>query len=122
MAQVRHPESPTGLTPATEEGVGMLRTFQLRKENAALLEKIEASAQAIQAYAAENTRFSEGIHERVAAIEARLSELERGERRDRKALEDWGVSVKALKRTPEGLVRTPSTNSTSNLPTRIEQN
>lgn len=63
-----------------------------------LLEKIEASARAVEVYTAESTRTTEEINERVTAIEARIAEIEEREKRSRKANEDWGAAVMALKR------------------------
>jgi phage shock protein A len=96
--------APTGLTPATEEGLSMLRTFQLRKENAILLETIEASAQAIQACTAQNTRFNDDVSERIAALESRLSGISDEEKKNKEAIEGWGTAVRTLKRNIETII------------------
>jgi hypothetical protein len=104
MATITAPIAPPGLTPATEEGVDMLRTFQLRKENAVLLAKIEASAKAIEACTAENTRFNENVGKRVAALESRISELDDKEKKHRQAIEDWGTALSTLKKNIDAMI------------------
>ena len=71
--------------------------FQLRKENAVLLEGQEAQQKILQALAAESTKTRKDFDERYSALEARISNLEHDERKDRHAFETWGGEMATLK-------------------------
>ena len=66
--------------PAAESGVDQLWKFQLRKENAALLERLHDSEKLIQAIAAHNNRRAQEAQERIAALEAKLTMIESEEK------------------------------------------
>jgi hypothetical protein len=109
--------APTGLTPAAEEGVNLLWTFQLRKENAGLLEKLEASERTIQTCRMESSRHFQDVNERVAALEARLHKIESEEKKDRLAIENWGAAVRNLKRKiDDGIEKLSSASEVSSTP------
>ena len=95
MVPARH--TAAGLTPAADDGVNLLWKFQLRKENAGILEKLQASERAIQECASESTRYFQEINERVAALEEKLAKTDSEAKKDRQAIESWGVAVKALR-------------------------
>lgn len=98
MASAQHvTTTAVGLTPATDTGVKLLWTFQLRKENADLLEKLHASERNIQACAADNSRCFQELSDRVTALESRLSTIESEERNDRQAIESWAAAVRILR-------------------------
>jgi hypothetical protein len=98
----------TALTPAAEDGVNLLWTFQLRKENAGLLEKLQASERTIQASASESTRYFQEVNDRVAALEARLSKIESEEKKDRQAIESWSAAVRTLRRKVDAGLEKPN--------------
>lgn len=94
MARTSSPKSPR---PSFQEGVDSIWKFQLRKENAVLLEKQEAQQKILQALAAESTQARKDFDERYSALEARISNLEHDERKDRHAFETWGEEMTSLK-------------------------
>lgn len=98
----------TGLTPAAEDGINLLWTFQLRKENAGLLEKLQASERTIQACASESTKYFQEVNDRVAALEARLSKIESEEKKDRQAVESWSAAVRTLRSKIDAGVEKPN--------------
>ena len=71
----------TVLSSAAEAGVDQLWKFQLRKENAVLLEKLEANDKLIQTIAVDNNRRAQETEERITALEAKLTKFE-SERKD----------------------------------------
>ena len=68
-----------------EGGLDTLWKFQLRKENAALLEKLEENARAIELCRSENMRHFQDFNERIASIEATIANIEKTEDKVSKA-------------------------------------
>jgi hypothetical protein len=89
-----------GLTTAAE-GVNILVTYQLRKENAAILEKQAANERMIQACITATNQHFQHVNERLDALDIKLSELESKENKDREAIEEWGAEARLLKRQIE---------------------
>jgi hypothetical protein len=77
----RIPQPASILTPATEVGVDQLWKFQIRKENTALLEKLESNEKLIHAIAAENNRKVQEAQERITELEAKVTKIEAEEKK-----------------------------------------
>lgn len=100
-----------GLTPSVEEGVNLLWTFQLRKENAALLERLEANERVIQARSDESTRYFQEVKERVDILESQMTMVANEEKEARKAAEAWETELRTLKRKVEASIERPRISS-----------
>lgn len=113
MAGGKQPSAPLG--NQIGEGLDTLWKFQLRKENAALLDKLEENAKAIEACRSENMRHFQEFNERIASIEATIFNIENTEE---KASQAWGLQnqeVTALKKKVENLIQTGIPNSKQNI-------
>lgn len=86
-----------GVSPAVEDGVNLLWTFQLRRENAALLERLEANERVIQARTDESARYFHELKERVDVLESKMTLIVDEEKEARKANEVWEAELRALK-------------------------
>lgn len=104
------------LTAAAEEGVKLLWSYQLRKENAALLERLEANERIISDRAEVTNRHFQEMNEKVEVLEERLSKIESEEEKDKKAIDDWGAAVRTLKRKIESSMERPRIASMSESP------
>lgn len=109
------PSGPTAPRPTFQEGMDSLWKFQLRKENAALLEKQDATTKQLQQVAADAIKnkknFDERMtaletqtiknkkefDERMAALETTILNLQSEERRDRHAFEKYGEEMATLR-------------------------
>jgi hypothetical protein len=109
------------LAPAVEEGISLLWTFQLRKEHAALLERLEANERVIQARVDATSRYFQEMNERVEVLETRLAKIESEEEADRKAIEDWGAAVRTLKKKIESGMERPCVATKSEKPNCFNQ-
>jgi exonuclease VII small subunit len=89
--------TPTTHQPSFQDGLDSIWKFQLRKENAVLLENQEAQQKMLQALTAESTKVKKDFEERYSALEARLSNLENGEKGDRHAFETWREEMAMMK-------------------------
>ena len=89
--------TPTTHQPSFQDGLDSIWKFQLRKENAVLLENQEAQQKSLQALTAESTKVKKDFEERYSALEARLLNLENGEKKDRQAFEAWREEMAMMK-------------------------
>ena len=89
-----------------QEGIDSLWKHQLRKENAALLEKQEANAKLLQSLATETVRNRKEYEERLAALETKLLNLQSEERKDRHAFERWGEELASMQAQMGGVLST----------------
>ena len=100
----RTPNGPTTPNATLQDGVDCLWKFQLRKENAALLEKQDAHTKLLQSLAAETVRNKKDFDERIAALETTVLNLQRDEKKDRHAFEKWGEEMATLKAQMGGVM------------------
>jgi hypothetical protein len=98
------PSSPT-LSSGQDAPADRLSTFQLRKENAVLLELLEESKRQQQAANAENKRKIKEGEERLAALEAREAEYELQKQRELQALNKDREEVVSMKAQMESFLR-----------------
>jgi len=103
MEASKQPSKPS--SNQIREGLDTLWKFQLRKENAALLEKLEENAKAIEACRSENMRHFQNLHERIAFIETTIANIETTEEKASQARELHTQEVEALKKTLENLIQ-----------------
>jgi hypothetical protein len=87
--------SPTRLT--IQHGVDMLWRHQLRKESAALLERLDASRKMIEDATSETTRKLQDAAQRISTLETKLSTIDNEGKRMREAKQKWDDDVAALK-------------------------
>ena len=98
------PSLPT-LISGEDTPADRLWTFQLRKENRALLELLEESKRQQQVIDAENRRKIKEGEERLAALEAKEVEYERQKQRELEALSKDREEVASMKAQMESFLR-----------------
>jgi len=103
MAARNQPSAP--LKDHIEGGLDTLWKFQLRKENAALLEKLEENARAIEVCRSENMRHFQDFNERIASIEATIANIEKTEDKVSKAWDSQNQEIDTLKNRLEYFIR-----------------
>ena len=92
--------SPAPLTtPAltVQHGVDMLWRHQLRRESAALLERLDASRKIMEDVTLETARKLQDVAERISTLETKLSSIDSSSKRMREAKQKWDNDVAALK-------------------------
>ena len=87
------------------EGLDTLWKFQLRKENAALLEKLEENAKVVEACKLENMRQFQCFSEKIACIEATIANIERMEEKGMEAWKLQSEEVAALKNKLDNFIQ-----------------
>ena len=97
--------SPPTLSSAQGTPADRLWTFQLRKENAVLLELLEESKRQQQVTDAENKRKIKEGEERLAALEAKEVEYELQKQRELQALSKDREEVASMKAQMESFLR-----------------
>jgi hypothetical protein len=75
----------------------MLWRHQLRKESAALLERLDASRKLIEDIDSDTTRKLQDTAERISMLETRLSTIDSEGNKLREAKQKWDEDVAALK-------------------------
>lgn len=90
-------DTSLSLTPVAEAGVDQLWKFQLRKENAVLLEQLTANEKLIRDLATENNRKCEHSLERIMVLEGKLLEFAAAEKKEQDLREIRTREVEALK-------------------------
>ena len=91
------------MSHAASEGVDLLWRYQLRKENEALLEKVEASNKMIETVDAQYARCFQEADQRISALETTLSKIQGNLNKNRQGTENLGSEVATLKRKLESL-------------------
>ncbi|KAH8586325.1 hypothetical protein B0O99DRAFT_74148 [Bisporella sp. PMI_857] len=86
------------LSQRSAEAADALWRFQLRKEHAALIDKLEECSKAIQDCSSESKRQSHDQDERLAELEARFLKMEKVQKDARKVCERYYDEVITLKR------------------------
>jgi len=97
--------SPPSLSSGEDTPADRLWTFQLRKENAALLKLLEESKRQQQVIDAENKRKIKEGEERLAALEAKEVEYELQKQRELEALSKDREEVASMKAQMESFLR-----------------
>jgi hypothetical protein len=97
--------SPPTLSSGEDNPADRLWTFQLRKENAALLKLLEECKRQQQIIDAENKRKIKEGEERLAALEAKEVEYERQKQRELEALIKDREEVASMKAQIESFLR-----------------
>lgn len=87
--------STAGLT--AQHGVDMLWRYQLRKESAVLLERLDESNKMIEDITSETDRKLQDAAERISTLEAQLSKIESEGKKMREAKQKWDDDLAALK-------------------------
>jgi len=87
----------------------MLWKFQLRKENAALLEQLEASEKVLEAQAADTSRVVQNICEKMNELDAKMAKMENEVKKDRQEQENYTKEIRSLKQTLETFKEKSST-------------
>lgn len=91
------PVTPSTVGPTAREGVDWLWRHQLRKESAALLEKLDASRKLIEDVSFNTTRKLQDAAERISTLETKLSTIDAEGRKLREAKQMWDDDVATLK-------------------------
>lgn len=91
------PKSSNIAELTTQHGVDMLWRYQLRKESAALLERLDASRKMIEDISSETSRKLQDTEERISTLEAKLSTIDTEGKKMREAKQKWDDDVAALK-------------------------
>ena len=94
MAKTPDPATPQ---PSFRDGLDSLWKFQLRKENAVLLENQEAQQKILQALVAESSKVGKDFEAHFSVLEARLCNLENEQKKNRHTFETWLEELAALK-------------------------
>jgi chromosome segregation ATPase len=89
------PSTTASLT--AQHGVDMLWRYQLRKESAALLEKLDASERMIEDITSETTRKLRETAERISTLETKLDSIDNDGQKLREAKQKWDDDVAAMK-------------------------
>jgi CRP-like cAMP-binding protein len=92
--------SPAPLTtPAltVQHGVDMLWRHQLRRESAALLERLDASRKIMEDVTLETARKLQDVADRISTLETKLSSIDSSSKRMREAKQKWDNDAAALK-------------------------
>ena len=79
------------------EGVDIMWRHQLRKESAALLEKLDTSRKLIKDISSDTTRKLQDVAERISTLETKLSTIDNEGKKLREAKRKWDGDVAALK-------------------------
>ena len=82
---------------SAQHGVDMLWRHQLRKESAALLERLDASNKMIEDITSETDRKLQDAAERITTLEAQLSKIDSEGKKMKDAKQKWDDDVAALK-------------------------
>jgi hypothetical protein len=101
------PETPNDSTvpkPTLQDGVESLWKFQLRKENAALLERQELSIKQLEKLVAETSKNKRDFDERIEALETTVLNLKNEEKKDRLAIEKYCEEMAGLSSQMEGIM------------------
>jgi hypothetical protein len=87
----------SGSSVTVQDGVDRLWKYQLRKEHAALLEKLDSSNKTILAVSSEANRKFHEAAERIAALEAKFTKIEGVQENMRPVVEKWHKDLASLK-------------------------
>ena len=91
------PSSLTTPALTVQHGVDMLWRHQLRKESAALLERLDASRKMMEDVKSETVRRLQDAAERISMLETKLSSIDSEGKRMSEAKQKWDSDVAALK-------------------------
>lgn len=91
------PSTSTAPSLTTQHGVDMLWRYQLRKESAALLERLDASRKMIENVTSETTRKLQETAERISTLESKLGSIDSEGQKLREAKQNWDNDVAAMK-------------------------
>jgi septal ring factor EnvC (AmiA/AmiB activator) len=88
---------------AAQHGADMLWQHQLRKESAALLERLDECNRRIEIVNSETNKKLQDAAERISTLEAKLSKIDSEGKKIKEAKEKWDADLAALK-TQMGII------------------